>query len=260
MYEHYNSRQAAMYGFPYHHTVNCSIWTGNHVSIGVGLANAFRYLDYNLRVATVVVENAPESVLDVGCGDGWFLTRLSEVSPDATLHGIDLEEKAIVHAKAVAGDVAEFFCGDVGADPRLLKSYDVVTAIEVLEHIPLGELAGFVDRLSIRVRPGGLLILTVPSVNLNIQRISRHVQHFTIDSLRNTIEANSPMVLVWGAYLNPRSRLAKALQKMADNRFYRLKESKLLDGLFGLYRLLSGRASSSNGLRVMAVFQNGEAK
>ena len=45
-----------------------------------------------------IMSPAPASVLEVGCGQGWFLASVAEALPDASLAGLDIREDAIALA------------------------------------------------------------------------------------------------------------------------------------------------------------------
>jgi 2-polyprenyl-3-methyl-5-hydroxy-6-metoxy-1,4-benzoquinol methylase len=81
---------------------------------------------------------APESVLDVGCGEGVLTHRWAEQLGDRPVLGIDLDDpklEAEWHARQRPN--LEFRAMDVrnlGALPD--RSFDLAAAIEVLEHVP----------------------------------------------------------------------------------------------------------------------------
>lgn len=83
------------------------------------------------RVADrIVADIAPRTAMDVGCALGFLVEALRERDVDA--RGIDLSTYAIQQAHP---DVAPYVAVASAADP-LPGRYDVVTCIEVLEHMP----------------------------------------------------------------------------------------------------------------------------
>ena len=80
-----------------------------------------------------------ESLLDVGSGRGVFLFPFLEIFPYVKVQSIDLLDKRVALLKDVSeGGVKglKAFQGDICAQPLANDSVDVVTLLEVLEHIP----------------------------------------------------------------------------------------------------------------------------
>ncbi|MEQ9813591.1 MAG: bifunctional 2-polyprenyl-6-hydroxyphenol methylase/3-demethylubiquinol 3-O-methyltransferase UbiG [Azospirillaceae bacterium] len=98
-------------------------------------------------------------VLDVGCGGGLLAEPLARLGGRVT--GVDASEKAIGAARAHAA--ARGLAIDYRAEPAeaLVEAgldFDVVTALEVVEHVAdVGLFLGTLGRL---VRPGGLVFLS----------------------------------------------------------------------------------------------------
>jgi 2-polyprenyl-3-methyl-5-hydroxy-6-metoxy-1,4-benzoquinol methylase len=79
-------------------------------------------------------DTAPETILEVGVGEGEVSDRLSARYPKATIVGIDLpddELEAHWRARGLNG-----LCADIVQLPFPSKSFDLVMGIEVLEHVP----------------------------------------------------------------------------------------------------------------------------
>ena len=99
------------------------------------------------------------SVLDMGCGNGWFTEALARCGFDAT--GADISSSGIALATAAYPDVA-FTLADATQllPPELRGRFDAVVAIELLDHVTLPRDA--VRQAMAALRPGGLFVTTVP--------------------------------------------------------------------------------------------------
>ena len=89
------------------------------------------------NVDDLLLSTNPESVLDVGCGEGVVAQRWARAIAPARIVGIDLEDQALAaewerHAEPNLSYIAHA----AEALPFGADEFDVATAIEVLEHVP----------------------------------------------------------------------------------------------------------------------------
>jgi SAM-dependent methyltransferase len=94
--------------------------------------------------------------LDAGCGSGRTLDELVDY---ATPAGVDVSDEAV--AAAHARGYADVRAGSIDALPYPAAAFDLITCLDVLEHVPddvraLGELRRV-------ARPGAALVVTVPA-------------------------------------------------------------------------------------------------
>ena len=77
----------------------------------------------------------PNSIIDLGCGEGYFLAELVAAGTSANLAGIDFSEDALAEAKSKLGQRATLECANLLDLANREDSYDLVTMLEVMEHI-----------------------------------------------------------------------------------------------------------------------------
>jgi 2-polyprenyl-6-hydroxyphenyl methylase/3-demethylubiquinone-9 3-methyltransferase len=102
---------------------------------------------------------AGKTALDVGCGAGLLAEPLTRLGAKVT--GIDAAPEVIAVARAHAagqGLAIDYRAGDV---QQLDGRFDLVTAMEVIEHV--ADPALFLRALADRLAPGGLLIMSTPN-------------------------------------------------------------------------------------------------
>jgi 2-polyprenyl-6-hydroxyphenyl methylase / 3-demethylubiquinone-9 3-methyltransferase len=102
---------------------------------------------------------ASKTALDVGCGAGLLCEPLARLG--ATVTGVDAAPENIAVARnhaAGQGISIDYHAGELES---LDGKFDLVTSMEVIEHVV--DPATFVFALAARIAPGGLLILSTPN-------------------------------------------------------------------------------------------------
>jgi len=112
--------------------------------------------NHNIHYHGIVLRSLPSPcrrVLDVGCGQGLLARRLARYCDEVI--AIDSDHEALTRAAANGGEPrVRFIEGDVMTRPFPLESFDAITVVATLHHLPL-RLA--LLRFRYLLRPGGVL-------------------------------------------------------------------------------------------------------
>ena len=107
-----------------------------------------------------------KAVLDVGCGGG----LLSEVlaASGAKVTGVDMNETLIAVAKNHAAQqqvIISYYCGNVEAIAEMGQRFDIITCMELLEHVP--DPLQMIKVCATLTKPGGKLFFS--TINRNFK-------------------------------------------------------------------------------------------
>jgi len=124
----------------------------------------YRTLEINsiLRVIDVIKER--ETILDVGCGNGYSTVKIGKKFSEAMITGVDYSEAMIAEANKAAIPNVEYFHGNVLSLSRNKnlrgQKFDIVLSTRCLINLPTWEeqKAGIMEMLKM-VAPNGRLIL-----------------------------------------------------------------------------------------------------
>ena len=137
-------------------------------------------------------------ILDVGCGTGSMLPLLREFG---SVEGLDGSAAALAYARARLGDGVRLHQGQLpGALPP--GPFDVVTAFDVLEHLP--QPVETLREVRAALAPGGRVVLAVPAFGFlwsHHDVVHHHLRRYTLPTLRAHVEA-AGLRLTWHSYFN----------------------------------------------------------
>jgi ubiquinone/menaquinone biosynthesis C-methylase UbiE len=114
-----------------------------------------------------------ERCLDVGCGDGKFTSALPSEVKDVL--GIDYSERAVHFAKNLVPE-ATFLVADAAHLCFKDETFDVVTCLDVMEHLPKYKRERTIKEMYRVIKRRGIFIFSVPSKNMPL--IKKHYTHF----------------------------------------------------------------------------------
>lgn len=123
-------------------------------------------------------------VLDVGCARGHFLRELSRKTGRTVLTGVDVSPGMVEHGRREFG--MDLRCGAVEEVDLLPDHFGLITMFDVLEH--LARPRAVLEKLLSRLRPGGWLVLEVPSETTAFRVLARWAFRATRCRLRGPIE------------------------------------------------------------------------
>lgn len=179
------------------HTVRASFWQ-------LQFLQRFLINNFFTVLLSEVKKLHPDSILDVGCGEGFSLQRLQEAGIGKTYEGVDSLPAALALGKKIHPKL-HLKQGDIYHLPYEANTFDVVLCTEVLEH--LTEPAKALKELK-RVSKG-YCVISVPNEpwfmvgnflrGKNIRRFGNdieHIQHWSTGSIKKFIDKEMTVVTV----------------------------------------------------------------
>ena len=157
------------------------------------------------RIGLDLLSHRGGALLDVGCGPGYAAAAFAAHGFEVT--GVDVSQAAV---DAAAGRGVRAVRMDVARDPLPAGSYDVIAALEVLEHVP--DPVDLLTRMRERLAPGGEMLVSLPNEFHLVNRLrilagreplgghdDPHVRHFGLDSARRLLRAGGADIRVMRA-------------------------------------------------------------
>jgi SAM-dependent methyltransferase len=124
-------------------------------------------------------------ILDVGCGTG---TMLSYLASYGKAQGIDVDEEAVGYCHERG--LLDVRVGPAEHLPFNEASFDLVTALDVIEHLDDGVAA--LREIGRVLRPGGHLLMTVPALRLlwgDQDEVNLHKRRYVAAEVRDRLRA-----------------------------------------------------------------------
>jgi SAM-dependent methyltransferase len=154
-----------------------------------------RYQSEQARDFVSRFELADRRVLEVGCGDGHYLSLLDELG--ATVSGLEpsapfrrlTEQRGL---RVYAGYAADL-------EPLPGGPYDAIVTREVLEHVP--DPIDFLSTIRASLTSEGVALVEVPSIEQALERgrffdfFPDHLNYFSVGTLARTLERSGFLVL-----------------------------------------------------------------
>ena len=229
------------YGFPYHYIAeykNGFTQTLND-TWGICYASTIEYILSELN------KDKFSSIVDIGTGDGRLVRELDLFFEGKKITGVDYSEKAINLAKALNPSL-DFKCEDI-INSKITEKYDIITLIEVFEHVPLDCIRAFINAMICMLNNNGRIYLTVPHVNRTMD--DRHFQHFTVERLTEYFGEFFDFEKVI-YFEQEKPLLLRIMNRILTNKLFVLNHKGLLNFIYGIYKKKYFFASERNCRRI----------
>jgi SAM-dependent methyltransferase len=213
---------------------------------------------------TMANAQGPRRILDVGCGRGYFPALLRALGHEAS--GMELSAEAADYARRqfgldiFTGTIEQFAEQRQTGDGGKARAFDLVTAIDVIEHVP--DPGAFIAAAARVLEPGGQLIIDTPNADAaNIASLGDewqgfnpfHIYLFTPASLRLAAERAGLSVLRVITYRNRPQR--GGIRSVAGVEACTRRQLKRLDlirpaarGFFAIRRALMPKTPAAESL------------
>jgi SAM-dependent methyltransferase len=166
-----------------------------------------------LRLLTELQVKPPARVLDAGCG--WGVTLAALENAGYRVCGLDQSRGALEQLNRPGRELIEADLNQ--AMPQRAERFDAALALDVIEHLDLDGFA--VRQLGTLLRPGGILIVSVPALPAlfgEFDRIQGHRRRYLPDDLRRVFDGSGlelERIFWWGGWFLPIVRRQRAAQK-----------------------------------------------
>ena len=167
----------------------------------------------------IVADIQPHTVLDAGCAMGFLVENLRQRGVDAW--GIDISEYAIQN---VHPNIAPFCRAGSITDPFQQK-YDLITCIEVLEHVPSSE----VERAIINLcrHTDDILLSSTPFdyrevTHLNVQPPEHWAELFARQGFFRDVDFDASFLTPWAVRFRRKNESLPRLVREYERKFFLL--------------------------------------
>ena len=153
------------------------------------------------KINNIIEKINPKKVLDVACGPGTFLGQLPK-KDDSVYFGTDIADNQIKFAnKKYSSENLKFKVSEDAKYPFDDNYFDVITAIEFIEHISSESFDTNLNEMKRCLKKDGIIILTTPNYNslwpileyivskvTSQNYIEQHISKYNISKLHQKIK------------------------------------------------------------------------
>ncbi|MGP1579447.1 MAG: class I SAM-dependent methyltransferase [Wolinella sp.] len=241
-------KQEEEYNFPYHYVSRFRDGFSQtfNDTWGINYVSTIEYIIHRLQ------NEHFSSLIDMGCGDGRLTQELAIEFPDKRILGVDYSHRAIELAKSLnPANGAHYYQSNIMKET--IEKVDLVTLIEVFEHIPPSISSEFVDGVYNHLNEGGVLYITVPHWNKPVEY--KHYRHFSSKTISECFEGKFHIEEIVPFESNGFQK--KIIDTILTNRFFILNHQRIKNRIYQYYKnnlfLLNNDESKCNRLFIRAV-------
>lgn len=117
--------------------------------------------------------NKDASILDVACGEGWLLRFLFEEGY-RNLSAFDISPENVKLCRQLGFDFVRQFDALCISEFETGRTYDLIFALDILEHIPKSLAVRFVEDMRARLAPSGVLVIQTPNMGCVFSSFQRY--------------------------------------------------------------------------------------
>ena len=174
------------------------------------------------RIADAIVrEIQPHTVLDVGCAIGLLVETLRQRGVEA--YGVDVSEYAIeqVHPSV------RTYCRVGGATEPFGRRYDLITCIEVLEHMPPEQAQGAIANLC--AHADGVLFSSSPLdyaevTHFNVQPPEYWARLFAQQGFYRDVDTDAGFLTPWAVYFRRQDKPLAQIVADYERSFWHMRQ------------------------------------
>lgn len=143
-----------------------------------------------IKKITSLLPNRALRILDVGFGQGYFEEVVEKKRKDINITGIDISSAAVERANRTFK--GKYIQGDLKKVKKVFKkgSFDIIVAIEVIEHISPSNIFKFFFDANYLLKPNGSLIISTPlneHLRDTVENKSGHVRDYSINVIKEEL-------------------------------------------------------------------------
>ena len=224
---------------------------------------ARRKIIYDWVFKTLAI-NDTQKILDVGCGTG-FNIEYVQTKGFPSVVGLDLSKDALNFCKM--RNLSDLICCNAITIPLVDKSFDVVLALDLLEHLENDVQA--IHEFARIIKPGGKLFLFVPAYQIlwGLQDVvGHHFRRYTAREIQGKV-LNSNLMITKLTYVNtflfPLIWMGRIALRILGNRISAVSENDLspdwsndiLMKIFGAERPLINHINLPFGVSIFCIAQ-----